>query len=282
MSSLPQNFLGLEPEHSSYDSARFVVLPVPYDAATSYQSGARYGPSAIISASQHVETFDDELLASCYQAGIATLEVLQSERLMENATRTGERIMQAFRGMQQRYELVKDVRGRGLMIGIEFGPPTSFALKASWNLLETANKGLFCQLITIPLFKDHKILTQVAGHGSHTIKLLLAVGAGVTEGEFVNRAQAMSGVTGGAISDEAEATVRLVPDPTFDCTDVTGKVFDDANRNGYQDQNETGLAGVCGVASGLGCDGAGLAGACGVASVLAGADDASLMALISS
>ena len=39
-------------------------------------------------------------------------------------------------------------------------------------MLETASKGLFCQLITIPLFKEHKILCQVAGHGSHTIKLL--------------------------------------------------------------------------------------------------------------
>jgi len=58
------------------------------------------------------------------------------------------------------------------MIGVEFGPPKSMRLKASWNLLETAKKGLFCQLITVPLFKDHKILTQVSGHGSHTIKLL--------------------------------------------------------------------------------------------------------------
>ena len=65
-----------------------------------------------------------------------------------------------------------DVRGKGLMIGIEFGAPQSFKLKASWNLLETANKGLFCQLITIPLFKEHRILCQVAGHASHTIKLL--------------------------------------------------------------------------------------------------------------
>ena len=63
--------------------------------------------------------------------------------------------------MVPHYELLKEVRGKGLMIGIEFGPPKSLALKASWNLLETANKGLFCQLITIPLFKDHKILTQV-------------------------------------------------------------------------------------------------------------------------
>ncbi|HSG58583.1 MAG TPA: SdrD B-like domain-containing protein [Woeseiaceae bacterium] len=84
----------------------------------------------------------------------------------------------------------------------------------------------------------------LATDGRHEIKLLLAVGAGVTEGEFVNRAQAMSSLTGQALSAEAEATVRLVPDPTFDCTDVTGKVFDDVNRNGYQDSGEEGIAGV--------------------------------------
>ena len=85
---------------------------------------------------------------------------------------------------------------------------------------------------------------SLATDGQHEIKLLLAVGAGVTEGEFVNRAQAVSSVSGTAMSEEAEATVRLVPDPTFDCTDVTGKVFDDSNRNGYQDGDEAGLTGV--------------------------------------
>jgi len=80
--------------------------------------------------------------------------------------------------------------------------------------------------------------------GRHTIKLLLAAGAGVTEGEFVNRAQAMNSILGSAISEEASATVRIIPDPTFDCTDVTGKVFNDANRDGYQDAGEEGLAGV--------------------------------------
>jgi uncharacterized repeat protein (TIGR01451 family) len=78
----------------------------------------------------------------------------------------------------------------------------------------------------------------------HTIKLLLAVGGGVTEGEFVNRAQVMNSFTGNPMSGEATATVRVVPDPTFDCTDVTGKVYDDANRNGTQDEGETGLGGV--------------------------------------
>jgi len=85
---------------------------------------------------------------------------------------------------------------------------------------------------------------MLTSSGSHTIKLLLAVGAGVTEGEFVNRAQAASSLTGTAMSEEATATVRIVPDPTFDCTDVSGKVFDDSNRNGLQDGDETGLPGV--------------------------------------
>ena len=76
------------------------------------------------------------------------------------------------------------------------------------------------------------------------IKLLLAAGAGVTEGEFVNRAQAVISQSGTALSDEATATVRIVPDATFDCTDVTGKVFDDFNRNGYQDSGERGIGGV--------------------------------------
>ncbi len=80
--------------------------------------------------------------------------------------------------------------------------------------------------------------------GQHTLMMLLAVGAGVGEGEFVNRAQVVNGPSGVALSGEASATVRVVPDPTFDCTDVTGKVFDDANLNGLQDPGEGGLQGV--------------------------------------
>ncbi|MBY0400911.1 DUF11 domain-containing protein, partial [Myxococcota bacterium] len=84
----------------------------------------------------------------------------------------------------------------------------------------------------------------VAASSSRTIVLLLAVGAGVSEGEFVNRAQVFSSLTTLGLSGVATATVRVVPDPTFDCTDVLGKVFDDANHNGYQDQGEKGLPDV--------------------------------------
>jgi len=77
-----------------------------------------------------------------------------------------------------------------------------------------------------------------------TVRLLLTAGAGISEGEYVNRAQAMNFASGNAMSGEATATVRIIPDPTFDCTDVTGKVFNDANRNGVQDAGEGGLPGV--------------------------------------
>lgn len=118
----------------------------------------------------HGSTFAKNDLAMA--AGLATLEVMESERLMRNAERLGNRLLAAFRQMVERHELVKTARGKGLMLGIEFGAPKSLKLKASWNLLETANSGLFCQLIVIPLLKEHRILTQVAGHGNHTIKLL--------------------------------------------------------------------------------------------------------------
>ena len=78
----------------------------------------------------------------------------------------------------------------------------------------------------------------------HSIKLLAIVGAGVSEGEYVNQAQVINSATGASFSEIATATVRVIPDPTFDSTDVIGKVFDDRNLNGAQDAGEKGLPGV--------------------------------------
>jgi hypothetical protein len=74
--------------------------------------------------------------------------------------------------------------------------------------------------------------------------LVLTVGAGVLSGEFVNQAMAYNALTNGLISNVATATVRIVADPTFDCPDLIGKVFDDANANGVEDPGEVGIAGV--------------------------------------
>ena len=77
-----------------------------------------------------------------------------------------------------------------------------------------------------------------------TFKFLLIVGAAVNEGEYINRAHVIDTLTSTAASNIASATVRVVPDPAFDCTDIIGKVFDDKNLNGYQDESEKGIAGA--------------------------------------
>lgn len=76
MASIPNNFLGLPAKYSNYARSRFAVLPVPYDSTTSFQTGTREGPAAIIRASQQVELFDEELEAECHKAGVATLDPL--------------------------------------------------------------------------------------------------------------------------------------------------------------------------------------------------------------
>ncbi|MDR3390484.1 MAG: SdrD B-like domain-containing protein [Sulfuriferula sp.] len=77
-----------------------------------------------------------------------------------------------------------------------------------------------------------------------TYKLVLVVGSGVSEGVYVNTAVALNSLVNTSVSNVASASVRVVPDPTFDCSDLIGKVFDDYNANGYQDQGEPGIPNV--------------------------------------
>ena len=77
-----------------------------------------------------------------------------------------------------------------------------------------------------------------------TLTLVLVVGSGVGEGTYTNQAWAMNNLVNSNVSNVAQAGVRIVPDPTFDCTDIVGKVFDDTNINGYQDQGESGIPNI--------------------------------------
>ncbi|MEP1145019.1 MAG: SdrD B-like domain-containing protein [Henriciella sp.] len=85
---------------------------------------------------------------------------------------------------------------------------------------------------------------SVPARSAVEITLGVAVGAGVTVGEYVNTAYADNGPQDVRISNIAEATVRITPDEIFDCSEVLGKVFEDTNRNGIQDDGEEGLPGV--------------------------------------
>ena len=118
----------------------------------------------------HGSTFSKNNMAMA--AGLATLKIIEDEKLIENAAKIGGELMSGMQALADRYELFKAVRGKGLMIAMEFGSPKSLSLKAAWSMLEAANKGLFSQMITIPLFKNHRILSQVAGHGMNVVKFL--------------------------------------------------------------------------------------------------------------
>ncbi len=131
----------------------------------------------------HSTTFGQNDLAMA--AGLATLHVLEEERLVERAATMGQKLMAGLAALQERYDLIADVRGKGLMIGIEFRPPRSLGLRAAWTAAETAQKGLFAQLVVMALMRDHRILTQVGGPDVNIIKLLPPLIIGDQEVEVI-------------------------------------------------------------------------------------------------
>jgi len=118
----------------------------------------------------HSSTFTENDLAMA--AGLATLTVLKEETLVENSAAMGNRLAEKLRSVGSQYEMFSEVRGRGLMLGIEFKQPTSLTLKMGWNLLHSLDASLFCQAMLIPLLTEHRVLAQVAGHHLDVIKLL--------------------------------------------------------------------------------------------------------------
>src|SRR5580658_3536205 len=118
----------------------------------------------------HSTTFKGGSLAMA--AGLASLAVIEDEGLVENAERRGAELMRGLEGLQAKYDLIKDVRGKGLMIGIEFGRPSGLKAKAGWAMLQKARVGLFAQMVVVALFQRRRILTQVSGDHMEVIKLI--------------------------------------------------------------------------------------------------------------
>ena len=114
----------------------------------------------------HGSTFAPNELAMA--AGLATLHELDEQGLVERSARLGERLLELTRPLVERHDVVADVRGLGLMWAIEFAEPP--AGRRSYRLLDRFKPGLFAQLVVVPLFRDHRILSQVAGHGMAVIK----------------------------------------------------------------------------------------------------------------
>jgi ornithine--oxo-acid transaminase len=114
----------------------------------------------------HGSTFAPNDLAMA--AGIATLRELDEKGLVARSARLGELLLQRTRALADEHEVVREARGLGLIWALEFGEPESGSI--AWRMMERMQTGLFAQLVVVPLFTKHRILSQVAGHDLPVLK----------------------------------------------------------------------------------------------------------------
>lgn len=118
----------------------------------------------------HSSTFGKNNLSMV--CGLTALEIIEKENLCKNAKEMGQLFLSELKNLQKKHDEIQDVRGRGLMIGLEFGKPSSFKKKLVWQAVHKIDKGLFGELIVMPLMQKYRILTQVSGHHQDIIKLI--------------------------------------------------------------------------------------------------------------
>jgi ornithine--oxo-acid transaminase len=140
----------------------------------------------------HGSTFAPNELAMA--AGLATLAEIDEQGLVDRAATLGARLLELTEPLRGRHAVVRDVRGLGLMWAIEFGEPPGRARSYRW--VERLQPGLFSQLVVVPLFRDHRVLIQVAGHGLQVIKGLPPLV--VSEGDLEEFAAALDSTITGA------------------------------------------------------------------------------------
>ena len=118
----------------------------------------------------HSSTFGRNNLAMA--CGLAALEIIDSENLVANAAKTGALLMGKIDALRAKHSFIREVRGKGLMIGIEFQEPQELKLKMAWKLLHKIDKALFAQMVVTQMLSKRHILTQVAGHNLDVIRIL--------------------------------------------------------------------------------------------------------------
>jgi ornithine--oxo-acid transaminase len=176
--------------HEHYDVAPDIItiskalsggfVPVGAMLTTTKVHDAVY--SSMDRAVVHSSTFSMTQLAMV--AGLATLQAFDDEDILDRVRRTGDSFMKALAPLVDRHEFLHTVRGQGLMIGLVFGEPTSRSLRMRWKALEAIRTAMFSQLMVVPLYHRHRILSQVAADNVNIVKLLPPLIAGDEEVEY--------------------------------------------------------------------------------------------------
>lgn len=142
------------------------LVPVGALLSTEAVSDAVY--SSLKRAVVHASTFGENSLAM--RAGLATLDVLERERLGERADALGECFRRRLSEALSPFEMVKEVRGAGMLTGIEFQAPRQLRLRAPFEAFRRIHPGMFGQVLVMRLFRDHNFLTQICGNNFMVLK----------------------------------------------------------------------------------------------------------------
>jgi ornithine--oxo-acid transaminase len=141
---------------------------IPVGALLTSQAISDSVYSSLKRAIVHTSTFGENGLAM--RAGLATLDVLENEQLGVRAARLGGLLRLRLGQVLAPYEMVKEIRGAGLLSGIEFGAPRQLALRLSFEGFRRIHPAMFGQIIVMRLFRDHGILTQICGNDFLVLK----------------------------------------------------------------------------------------------------------------
>jgi ornithine--oxo-acid transaminase len=117
----------------------------------------------------HTSTFSENSLAM--RAGLATLDVLERQALGQRAAALGDTLRTRLREKLSSFEMIKDIRGLGLLSGIEFKSPSKLSLKIPFESFRAIHPAMFGQIVVMRMFRDQGILTQICGNNFMVLKV---------------------------------------------------------------------------------------------------------------
>jgi ornithine--oxo-acid transaminase len=142
---------------------------VPFGAVLMSDAVCNSVYSSLPRAFVHTSTFSENSLAM--RAALATLEVLENEQLGQRSIEAGNYLQAQLSEALRDFEMVKEVRGMGLLMGIEFRAPSQLRLRIPYQAFAAVHPAMFGQIVVMRLFRDSGFLTQICGNNFMVLKV---------------------------------------------------------------------------------------------------------------
>ncbi len=140
----------------------------------------------------HTSTYSENSLSM--RAGLATLDVLADGNLGERGARLGRQLREKLAAKLSGYDMIKDIRGLGMMSGIEFRAPKKLRLRILFEAFKKIHPAMFGQVLVMRLFRDHAIYSQICGNNFMVLKVAPALA--INEAQVDRFVEAMGAVVG--------------------------------------------------------------------------------------